>query len=143
MPTVFGCGGSFLFIHASPQACHSLSRHIGLPAATMHIQPFVPARNCFICPSAPAAMTVACLPISGGAALTALAIAAASDCPLPFAIASWLDFAFGLVGFALSCAEAAQLTASTRTPVTAATVFCIGAPPQCKAHEKMRTLLCH
>src|SRR2546426_977020 len=87
----------------------------------MHIQPFVPARNCFICPSAPAAMTVAFFLISGGAALIAFAIVAASDFPPPFAIAAWLDFAFGLVGCALSCAETAQLAARTRTPVTAVT----------------------
>src|SRR6267143_4661761 len=45
-PTVFGFGGSFLFIQASPQACHSLSRHIESPArSSMHIHPLVPART--------------------------------------------------------------------------------------------------
>src|SRR5262245_20289754 len=97
----------------------------------MHIQPFVPARTCFICPSAPTAMTVAFFLISGGAALTAFAIAAASAFPpLPFAIASWLDGAFGLVVFVLSWAETAQPAARTRTPVTEATIFRIAAPPQ-------------
>src|SRR5881397_2659223 len=98
IPTVFGLGGSFLFIQASPQACHSLSRHIGSPAgSTMHIQPFVPARSCFISPSCPGAMTVAFFAISGGAALVAFAIIAASDFPPP-------PFAFGV-----SWAETTQL----------------------------------
>src|SRR2546426_46065 len=85
----------------------------------MHIQPFVPARNCFICPSAPAAMTVAFFLISGGAALIAFAIVAASDVPHPFAIAARLHFASELVGCALPDAEPAQLAARTRAPVTA------------------------
>src|SRR5262249_22628456 len=112
-PTAFGWGGSFLFIHASPQACHSLSRHIGSPeGSTMHIQPLVPARNCFIFPSGPTPITVAPLAISGGAALVAFAIVAASD-----------------IGFALcvSLAYAAQL-ARMRTAVRATTILCMIGP---------------
>src|SRR5215471_10240711 len=71
-PTVFGLGGSFLFIQASPHACHSLSRHIASPTiSSMHIHPLVPARTSFIWPSAPMPITAAFLPMSGGAALVA------------------------------------------------------------------------
>src|SRR5499433_2201700 len=79
-PTVFGFGGSFLFIQASPHACHSLSRHIESPArSSMHIHPLVPARNSFILPSALMPMTAAFLAMSGGAALIAFAMTAASE----------------------------------------------------------------
>src|SRR5262245_21993600 len=105
---------------------------MGLPfGSSMHIQPFVPAHICFICPLASAAITAACWPASGGAALTAFAIVAASDLAPPFAVAAGLDFALGLSGviFMLSCAKTVQL-ARTRTPVTAATSLRISVPPQ-------------
>src|SRR5262249_49100281 len=98
--------------------------------SSMHIQPLVPARNCFICPSAPRPITVASLRISGGPALTAFAIVAASALPPPCAIAAWPDFAFGLswVIFMLSCADTTQAV-STRTPVTIAAILRIRTPP--------------
>src|SRR5882762_2417295 len=104
-PTVFGFGGSFLFIQASPQACHSLSRHIESPArSSMHIHPLVPARSSFILPSAPMPMTAALRPMSGGAALVAFAMAAASDlAPPALTMPSWPDVGGS---FILSCATA-------------------------------------
>src|SRR5262245_42972772 len=105
MPTALGWGGSFLFTQASAHACHSLSRHMGSPAgSTMHIQPLVPARNCFIFPSGVTPITVAFLPISGGAAVTALAIVAASEAP---PIDSW-PFGPSFFAFGVSWAETAQ-----------------------------------
>src|SRR5713101_4984380 len=89
--------GSFLLIQPSAQLCHSLSRHIGVPSASvMHIQPLVPARSCCILPSAVIAMIVAFLEIEGGAALMARAIFAASELPPALlSIVSCPDFAFG------------------------------------------------
>src|SRR5262249_40612050 len=106
----------------------------------MHIQPLVPARNCFICPSAPRPITVAFLRTSGGAALTAFAIVAASALPPPCAIVAWPDFACGLswVIFMLSCAETTQAV-STRTPVTIATILRICTPPSCGLIERQLT----
>src|ERR1044071_6457704 len=75
----------------------------------MHIQPFVPARSCFIFPSGPGPMTVAPLAISGGAALVAFAIVAASDIAAGFALC-------------VSWAYAAQL-ARIRTLVRPTTIF--------------------
>jgi hypothetical protein len=52
----------------------------------MHIHPFVPARSCFILPPSPTSMIAAFFEMSGGAALIAFAIFAASEPPEPFAI---------------------------------------------------------
>src|ERR1700730_559488 len=112
-PTVCGFGGSFLFIQASPQACQVLSRHMESPArSSMHIHPLVPARSSFILPSAPVPMTAALRAMSGGAALTAFAITAASDlAAAALAMPSWPDFGDS---FILSCAIA--VTAASISP---------------------------
>ena len=59
----------------------------------MHIHPLVPARSSsFILPSAPMPMTAALRPMSGGAALVAFAMTAASDlAPAGLAMPSWPD----------------------------------------------------
>jgi hypothetical protein len=78
----------------------------------MQTQPFVPARSCVIFPSGPGPMTAAPFPISGGAALVALAMVAALEGPLaPLAIVSCPDFAFGpsFVAFWVSWAETTPL----------------------------------
>src|SRR5215471_5506281 len=91
-PTACGLGGSFLFIQASPHACHSLSRHIASPAwFSMQAHPFVPARSSFILPSAPIPTTAALRAISGGAALIAFEMMAASDWPPPLTMFAWPD----------------------------------------------------
>src|SRR6185369_5795472 len=120
-PTVCGFGGSFLFIQASPQACHSLSRHIESPTrSSMHIHPLVPARNSFILPSAPMAMTAALRPMSGGPALVAFAMTVASDlAPPALAMPSWLDLAGS---FIFSCAAAVTATSMT-TALSDATIL--------------------
>src|SRR5437773_517443 len=116
---------SFLFIQPSAQACHSLSRHIGVPSGTtMHIQPLVPARSCFIWPSALIAMIVASFETDGGAALIARAILAASELPpLFFAIVSCPDFALGssVAVFAFSWAPTVKV-AVIRSPAAIAIV---------------------
>src|ERR1700737_2673462 len=72
--------------------------------SSMHIHPLVPARSSFILPSAPVPMTAALRAMSGGAALTAFAITAASDlAPAALAMPSWPDFGDS---FILSCAIA-------------------------------------
>src|SRR5438067_13131027 len=84
MPVPVTFGGD-LFIHASPQVCHCLSRHIGssIEAAPnsagefgKQAQPFVPARSCLGWPPAFSgqSMMAACLLISAGAALMAFVI---------------------------------------------------------------------
>src|SRR3989442_1443477 len=91
----------------------------------MHIQPLVPARNCFIWPSAVISMIVAFFEIDGGAALIALAIFAASALPPPpLAIVSCPDFALGspLSGLAFSWAATVQL-AMISSPATITIVF--------------------
>src|SRR5713101_2690598 len=114
-PTVVGFGGSFLLIRASPQACHTLSRHIESPArSSMHIHPLVPARSSFILPSAPVPMTSALRPMSGGAALVAFAMTAASDvAPPALAMLSWPDLGDS---FILSCATAGTAASSSIAP---------------------------
>src|SRR5262245_18171907 len=88
--------GSFLFIQPSAQACHSLSRHIGVPSAsTRHIQPLVPARSCLILPSADISMIVAPLETDAGAALIAREILALSEPPSSFFVISCPDLALG------------------------------------------------
>src|SRR5262245_45265637 len=121
-PIVFGFGGSFLLIQASPQACHSLSRHIESPArSSMHIHPFVPARSSFILPSAPVPMTAAWRPMSGGAALVAFAMTAASDlAPPALVMPSWPDLGGS---FALSCATAAVAAATRSTALSVAMIL--------------------
>src|SRR5712692_1467479 len=97
MPTLLICR-SFLFIHASAQPCHSLSRHIGSGSA-MHAHPLVPARSCFICPPSAASTTAAFLVISAGPALNASLIFAAVDRPLARgAGTAWPEGAFGESG---------------------------------------------
>src|SRR4030095_3974772 len=120
-PTFFGLGGSFLLAQASPQACHSLSRHIESPARlSMHIHPLVPARSSFILPSAPMPMTAAPRPMSGGAALVAFAMTAVSDCVPPgLAMPSWPDLGGS---FGLSCATAGT-AASTSTAASDTTIL--------------------
>src|SRR5580765_8380811 len=120
-PTVFGFGGSFLFIQASPQACHSLSRHIESPGrSSMHIHPLVPARSSFILPSAPGPMTAALRPMSGGAALVAVAMTVAADlAPLGLALPSWPALGGS---FILSCAIAVTAR-STSTALRDATIL--------------------
>src|SRR5438552_16635359 len=89
--------GSFLFIQPSAHACHSLSRHIGVPSASSrHIQPLVPARSSFILPSLVISMMAALFETDGGAALMARVILAASPPPPSFlAMVSCVDFALG------------------------------------------------
>src|SRR5262245_36092458 len=119
-PTFLTCG-SFLFTHASAQPCHSLSRHIGTPfGSSMHTQPFVPSRRCFILPSAPISMTAAFREISGGAALIARAIFPESPEP-----------AFG------SCAAAVHATMTARTITTAVSLRIVASV---NLNDRRRTL---
>src|SRR5262249_58209886 len=97
--------GSFLFPQPSAHACHSLSRHIGVPSAsTTHSQPLVPSRSGFILLSAVISMIVAFLEIDGGAALMARTIFAAAGLTPVFVIVSCPHFGFGSSGFAFSLA---------------------------------------
>src|SRR2546429_501226 len=121
MPTLLICG-SFLFIHASAQPCHSLSRHIGSGSA-IHTHPFVPARSCFIVPPSPGMTTAAFLVISDGPALNATLIVAAVEAPWPPCVAaSWPELFSFVEGFDV-CWEASPIPATMRHPITNATVF--------------------
>src|SRR5215470_13658867 len=116
--------GSFLFIQPSAHACHSLSRHIGVPSAsTRHIQPLVPSRSCFILLSAVISMIVAFLEIDGGAALIARAIFAASGLVPPFVIVSCPDFALDSSGFAFSWAATVRVAMMIIRPVAVPSAF--------------------
>src|SRR5262249_43043342 len=105
----------------------SLSRHMGVPSAsTRHIQPLVPARSCFIAPSALIATIVAFFETDGGAALMARAIVAESEpAALFLVIASCPDF-----GSSLAFSWAATVNpAMIRKPIAIAIAFRIVVPP--------------
>src|SRR5713226_9138732 len=91
----------------------------------MHIQPLVPARSCFILPSAPMSMIVASRKMDGGAALIARAIFAASELPPPlFAIASCPDAPLGAsFGVFYASSAAASAHAMLCRPATVAMVL--------------------
>ena len=86
----------------------------------MHIHPLVPVRSSFMLPSVPMPMTAALRPMSGGAALVAFAMTAASDlAPPALAMPSWL----GLDGFFIFSCATAVTAASMSTALSNATTF--------------------
>src|SRR5262249_5854574 len=98
--------------------------------SSMHIQPLVPARSCFILPSALISMMVASFETDAGAALMARAILPASPAPPFFGMVACPDAAFGSsLGF--SWAPPVQ-PAMINTPVAIASAFFIVSLPGCR-----------